>query len=473
MQNTRTENRLGLTLVLVLGLSACSGEDTSELDHGDDAGANTDGGGHGGDGSPDGGSEEDAAVIACPSTGIGTLVIELEPATGLAADVRVSASDGGAVTGSPFTAGATLEVTGGSYTVEAGRVLVPGTIVGRAYQGVVDGDGSVCVRDGQTTTVHVSYVAEPGSEKLWLTNGSGEGQILAFAADALAAGGTQAVDVTLDGKLTSPSALRVDARGTLWVGDRTGKVVGFPADALGTSSNAGPEIVLEGPALCGETLPCGPRALAFDVEGALWVALLDRIVKLPASALEASGEPEVELTITSPDAARPVSLAFDAQGSLWVGEDQENGVAKFAAERLVGDVENEAADVVIFAEQGPPVVIGLSGPDGLVFDRDGNLWVGYFAGNNLARFTPSELTASATLTPGVLFAIDVTALVTDLAMDESGNLWMPGSAGSVVRVDAAELEKEAPALVRLESAAIGSVEKIALHSVSGPLFIAP
>ena len=467
MQSAAIKCKTGLLLTAVAMLSACSGERTDDIEPRADAGALADGG------SADAGSQADSGAEACLNTGMGTLAIALEPATGLTADVRVSGPDGAAVTGSPFAAGASLEVAGGTYHVEAGRVLVSGDIVGAAYQGVVEGGGELCVRDGETTSVRVVYTREPGSEQLWLTNTNGDHPILAFDAASLAAAGAQDPNLTRDAKLTSPSALRVDALGRLWVGDRTGKVVGFATQGLGESSMEEPDIVLEGDTLCGATLPCGPRALAFDAEGAMWVALLDRVVKLAPSALAASGEPEAEVTIVSPDAPRPVSLAFDAEGNLWVGEEENSGVAKFAAARLTANISDEAADVVIFGEQGPPVVIGLGIPDGLAFDHDGNLWVGYFSGNNLARYTPAELAASATVRPTVLFAIDVTALVTDLAIDEAGNLWMPGSAGSVVRIDAAQLLEADPALVRLESTAIGSADKIALHSVSGPLFIAP
>jgi sugar lactone lactonase YvrE len=442
MHSAKTKLRTGLTLAMFATLAACSGEGGSDMDSpGDDAGLEQ-----------DGASEDDGSVAACPATGTGTLAIELVPSSGLAADVRVSAEDGTAIAGSPFAAASSVEVSGGTYSVEAGRVMVSDTIVGSAYQGEVEGGSAVCVRDGETTTVRVIYTREPGSAKLWLTHSNGDDpaqQILAFDPAALAAGGTHDPSVTLDGKLTSPSALRVDALGRLWVGDRTGKVVGFASNALGESSTEGPAIVLEGDGLCGATLPCGPRALAFDAEGALWVALLERIVKFAPASLSASGEPEPEVTIVSPDAARPISLAFDGDGNLWVGEDENSAVVKFAATRLTADIDGEAADVVITAEQGPPVTIGLGIPDGLTFDRDGNLWVGYFAGNNLARFTPEELEASATLTPSVLFDIDVTALVTDLAIDESGNLWMPGSTGTVARIDAAELLEPEPAVVTL------------------------
>ncbi|WP_437661719.1 hypothetical protein [Sorangium sp. So ce1182] len=41
---------------------------------------------------------------------------------------------------------------------------------------------------------------------------------------------------------------------------------------------------------CKNASPCGPRAMAFDVGGALWVAILGCVVKLVPEALASSGE---------------------------------------------------------------------------------------------------------------------------------------------------------------------------------------
>ena len=57
-------------------------------------------------------------------------------------------------------------------------------------------------------------------------------------------------------------------------------------------------------------------------------------------------------------------------------------------------------------------------------------------------------------------------------MDEAGNLWLPGRQGTIYFIAKSELSAETPAVETLSSAAIGSVEKLAFHSVPGPLFIA-
>ncbi|WP_438013877.1 hypothetical protein WMF18_23430 [Sorangium sp. So ce315] len=423
--------------------------------------------------SGDGSGETGGGAGQCAAGGTGTLALDIESA--VPADVRVSDA-AGVVEGGTAAESRTLALPAGEYRVSAHRVRSAGEIVGPAYQGAIEGEHTVCVRDGETTTVAVRYTREPGSEKLWVTNTNGEGQILAFDAEQLAAGGEQTPSVVLDAGLTSPTALRVDGAGRLWIGDRAGKLAVYDAARLGASSGDAPDAGLGGPGLCETSSPCGPGAMAFDAEGALWVATLSRIVRIrldALGALEGALEPEPEISLTSPDASRPVSLAFDAEGNLWVGDGATNGVVKFEAERLRASIVDEPADVVLLGQSGPPVVANLRGPQGLAFDADGNLWVGYFSGNQLVRYTPEERAASGTLTPEVLFDIDVLALVTDLAVDESGNLWMPGSAGSVYRIDAEELTSEEPALVALTSDAIGSAVKLTLNTVAGPTYIAP
>ena len=77
----------------------------------------------------------------------------------------------------------------------------------------------------------------------------------------------------------------------------------------------------------------------------------------------------------------PDGLAFDASGNLWVA-DSAGAIVRFDAARLTADIDDEAGDAVIFTQQPGPVRIGLGAPSRLVFDAAGNLWRGYFAGND-------------------------------------------------------------------------------------------
>jgi sugar lactone lactonase YvrE len=322
----------------------------------------------------------------------------------------------------------------------------------------------------------VKYLREPGSARMWLTQSNGDGaQVMAFDADQLAGRGDQTPSVSLSPALDNVGAIAVDAKGRLWIASNTGKLVAYNASRLGATTDGKPDIVLEGSAICEDVVPCGPNAIAFDAKGNAWVSTLTRVVKLNESSLNASGSPAAAVTIKSASSAGPRALVFDADGNLWVADDG-GAIVKFAASRLSSNIST-AADLVIFAQQPGPVTLGLGGPESLVVDGEGNLWVGYFGGSDLVRFTKTELGMSALqanpIIPSLHFKIGAEALVTGLALDEGGNLWLPGAPGNVSRIAKDQLSAELPEITTMHSAEIGTVEKIHFNTVPGPLFIAP
>jgi hypothetical protein len=421
-------------------------------------------------------ASSDDDLGTCRAGGTGTLRVTIAGAEDAMPAVALLDADGDKR--EDLDDSGSFSLPSGHYSLRALRVRSAGTLVGPAFQATIEGadDGdNLCVRDGKTLEVTVRYRREPGSARLWLTQSNGDSaQVLAFDEAQLADVGPQTPSVRLSPRLDNAGAIRVDGKGRLWVGSTTGKLVGYQASRLGASSSSAPDIVLEGPALCEDELPCGVKAIAFDAQGALWAATLHRIVKLSPENLDASGRPAAEVTIASSDIHTPGALAFDEHGDLWVA-DSDGGVLRFAASRLNADVSG-GADGALYLQKPGPVQIGLGSPEGLAFDAAGNLWVAYFGGNDLARLSPAQLErgapASAPLVPSTYFTVGVEALLTDLAIDEAGNLWLPGGAGALYRIDASELTKPEPALKALRSSAIGSVERLTINTVAGPTFIA-
>jgi sugar lactone lactonase YvrE len=408
---------------------------------------------------------------SCPTGGTGMLKLDIDLEAGV--DARVDILRGTSRVGNSLKASGTVPVTAGVYTLLPHRVRKSAPIVGPAFQAPTD---EICVTAGKTTTAAIHYTREPGSARMWLTQSNGDGaQVMAFDADQLDDRGDQTPSVSLSPALDNVGALAVDARGRLWIASNTGKIAGYNASRLGATSTSAPDFVIQGPAVCEDVVPCGPNAIAFDAKGNLWVSTLTRIVKLNASSLNASGSPAAAVTLKSSDATGPRALAFDPDGNLWVG-DAAGAVVKFAASRLGSSFEG-SADLVIFAEQPGPVMNGLGGPESLVVDGDGNLWVGYFTGGELVRFKQSELAMSALqanpITPSLLIKSDVQVLVTGLAMDESGNMWLPGGPGKVARIAKDQLSADMPEITTLNSAEIGTVEKIHFNTIPGPTFVAP
>ncbi|MFZ5896617.1 MAG: hypothetical protein ACOY0T_36515 [Myxococcota bacterium] len=409
MRDPRWSIALGLSLLA----AACGGDDS-----GDNAGAGG-GGGVGGNG-------------ACVGGGKGTFDVRIKIDSGVPGDVTFKAASGFQ---QDVVNNTKIEIAAGQYSVEARRVTMMGLIVGRAYS--AKPVAPVCLVPGSTQPVTIEYKLEPGSQKLWFAGGVEGVHTAAFDAADLSTSAEIAASVKLSDALTDPRALAFDRMGNLWVADQSGSLQMYGRDSLGVSRASAPEVVLSGTSLCQALVPCGPRALAFDNEGGVWVALSDQVAHFPASQLLATGEPQADVTLSGPDVSAPSALALDAAGSLWI-TNADAGVAKFNAARLLTS-SAEPADVVLTGSTPEPVVSELSTPTTLAFDADGALWVGYFGSNVVARYEPDLLEMGGAVTPSVQLQVDVLALIESMAFDDSGSLWIGGSAGKIARISVTQL----------------------------------
>jgi hypothetical protein len=161
-------------------------------------------------------------------------------------------------------------------------------------------------------------------------------------------------------------------------------------------------------------------SLAFDGVGNLWLscACRDEVRRISASQLSSSGdkEPDVVLTgVTGPD-----GLAFDRQGNLWV--DVPGGLARFDAARLGGD-DSDPPDLelsIMTALHTWQVI-----PSGFAFDATGNLWGLSYSSSLLFRLTPAELAGTGVRTVDAAAApVDVAGASAVPAFDEGGGLWL-------------------------------------------------
>ncbi len=379
------------------------------------------------------GGAGDSGAAACPAGAPGSLAVTIEIATGVPADVVLTGEDAERT----LTMSEEVELASGEHMLTAKRVTVAGALVGRAYYPATEAT-TVCVKAGERAEVTIKYELEPGSEKLWVLGGAGDYHTASYAAAGLNATGAPAPAATFAGSTTNPSSLAFDAHGNLWIADSTGKVLGYARDSLGVARSSAPDIVLEGPAICAEIVPCGPRALAFDEAGDLWLAMPRQVTRISAEQLARSGEPEVSSRITGMTVEDPQSLAFDKNGALWVGEWKENSVVRYDASHLSSDYSG-MPEASLSGQTPGPVFGALTGPAALAFDREDNLWVGYFGPNIIARYTPVDQSTQGELTPTVQLRVGVLALVEGMTFDEASNLWLTGKRGQVVRLAASAL----------------------------------
>jgi hypothetical protein len=83
----------------------------------------------------------------------------------------------------------------------------------------------------------------------------------------------------------------------------------------------------------------------------------------------------------------------------------------------------------------------------------GKLWVGYVIAGSLIPLSVEQQIVSDTLEANLILNAGVISLVEGLAIDEAGALWMPGSAGKIVKAAPASLgiSGDLPAAVTLTS----------------------
>ncbi|MDE1868330.1 MAG: NHL repeat-containing protein, partial [Thaumarchaeota archaeon] len=198
-----------------------------------------------------------------------------------------------------------------------------------------------------------------------------------------------------------------------------------------------------------------PNGLAFDSNGNLWVADTsnNRILKFNTTNLVTGGTANVTLgqtTFTSSSSGTsatqlnsPFGLAFDSHGNLWVADQNSNRILKFNTTNLVtGGTANVTLGQTTFTSSSSGTsATQLSGPNGLAFDSNGNLWVADENNLRLLMYPTSNLVTggAATVALGTINLVSIgpgTSALTfsntlrGLTFDSHGNLWTTESAGN-------------------------------------------
>jgi sugar lactone lactonase YvrE len=406
---TSTSLALLLQLGCVVGLSACDDDPVSMT--------------------ADGGIA-DAMASDCPSVGMGTLMVTV---TGLPAGVLAAGTATGPdAVARPLTATGAVAVPAGRYTLAAARVVAPDPIVRSVYDGVA-APVSVCVPSAGSVAAGLSYTMVATSNKVWLGNGNSSAGVTMLGFASAVAGISGAPAATIAADTNGSGGFTFDRNGNMWVVGGTvsdAPLARYPAGSFATGGAKTPDITI-GTAAFSAGVP-GPKAMAFDQTGNLWVTTgaAAKIVKLSAAQLSASATvvPTVELS------ALPGldSIAFDAAGNLWIG--YAEGVGYIAAASL--SASRAGVDYTIKAESGPPVISGYGTPSGLAFDAAGNLWGAF--GTSLVKLTAADRaivagTKEKTVTPSVVLGGSVLGLPEGIAFDEGGGLWVAGGVGKFLR----------------------------------------
>jgi sugar lactone lactonase YvrE len=138
---------------------------------------------------------------------------------------------------------------------------------------------------------------------------------------------------------------------------------------------------------------------------------------------------------TASGLAGPLNAVTDAQGDIWVSDVRNNRVLRYVPPLKNGMTADLVLGQMNFTAAGESTSLsGLSLPDGLVFDKSGNLWVADSYNARVLEFSPpfsSGMAASLALgqppfTTGVCLATSASTLCfpTGLTFDTDGDLWI-------------------------------------------------
>ncbi len=273
--------------------------------------------------------------------------------------------------------------------------------------------------------------------------------------------------------LSSPSALSFDSSGNLWVGDiRNSRILEF-ATPFSTGMGASIAIGQRNFTVGGYGITQSgilPSSLAFDgLTGALWAADLgaNRLLEFAApfqtweDASIVIGQPSFathSIPTSASGMSSPEAAAFDPSGNLWVADTGDSRLLEYHSPFSNG----MNASVVVGAPSLTQSLFGatqstLQSPEGLAFDKSGDLWVADTVDNRILEFkVPLRDGMNASLVIGQLVytttepGTSVIQLVhpTAVGFDPSGNLWVADTGNNRI------LEFKAPFTTREEASLV-------------------
>jgi secreted PhoX family phosphatase len=211
--------------------------------------------------------------------------------------------------------------------------------------------------------------------------------------------------------------------------------------------------------------------IALDNQGNLWAANYNAntIVEFAAAQLTASGSPSPQVTLSASGGSLngPQGIGFDRAGNLWVVNATANNLVEFALSQLATS-GSPSPKVTISASAG-----SLNSPTFLAFDASGNLWVTSGLSNTIVEYTPAQFAASGSPTPAITLSANAGSLSTPigLAFDNSGDLWVSNDR-TLVEFSVSQLATSgSPApVVEVTSASIPAAGHNSLVSGAGIVF---
>ena len=157
----------------------------------------------------------------------------------------------------------------------------------------------------------------------------------------------------------------------------------------------------------------------------LWVANENSTTLAEFQGTLKSGAKAPQLLVNdSNDLDGSSTIAFH-NGNLWVTNFNSNTIVEFAQPQVSKKKKHGVSPTVLvtISEDGGS---NLNGPEGLVFDAAGNMWVGAEDGQEILEYTPAQYSVSGNPAPNVILNANsfLFSSPSHLAFDVAGNLWV-------------------------------------------------
>ena len=294
------------------------------------------------------------------------------------------------------------------------------------------------------------------SQALWVPNFA-TSTVVEFDAKHRAHSGTPRPALTnTSASLGNPDGLTFDKSKNLWVTNCQDPVTGYGSitkfthrqlNRLHADPAPDPVVTLSDDGI-GDIFLC-PYGADFDKSGNLWTVnrYLRDLIEFTPAQLAAGGIQPPTTEITSTSFATPMGSNFDKSGTIWITDFTQAQVYGFTAASLStaeGSIALLTPDIINSSAS-------LSGPSAVAFDAKGNQWVANCSGSTVTEFAPLAATGS----PTPMVVLSSTTVTTSsgsapslacpqgLAFDRKGNLWVSNpisdNAGSIAEFSRAQL----------------------------------
>jgi sugar lactone lactonase YvrE len=226
------------------------------------------------------------------------------------------------------------------------------------------------------------------------------------------------------GHLDGPESILFDSAQNMWIGSEDGKLIlVYSPEQYAASGNPTANVILNANSFKFSS----PSHLRFDAAGDLWVVDEDRpnnqggtgeIFRYDKDQITdlAAGNQNIDpvFGISIPGFVHLETIAFDAAGNLWEADQEGNAIYQFSASELSGTglAQNLTPAVVLTpAHRKGDCDLTINAPYGIAIDGSGNLWVANVrvhggCKGSIAEFSAGSIGSSGSPKPELFITTD-------------------------------------------------------------------